>query len=190
VPTRLILVSHAPTTATRAAAFPVDEPLDPHGLADATAAAGALRRVDTVLCAPARRCTQTAAALGLRPTIDEGLRDGDLGRWAGRTLDDVAGTEPEAVAAWLGDPGSAPHGGESLHDLLARAGGWLDDVPAGARSVVAVTHPMLIRAIIVTAIAATPASFWRIDVSPLTQTTLSGGPHRWSLRGTGTPLTP
>lgn len=186
--TRLILVSHAPTAATRSAAFAVDEPLDPHGLADATGAAGTLRRVDTVLCAPTRRCIGTATALGLDPTIDEGLRDGQVGRWAGRTLDEVAAAEPDAVAAWLTDPAAAPHGGESLNDLLARTGGWLHDLPGATHTIVAVTHPMVIRAIIVNAIAATPASFWRIDVAPLTQTILNGGPTRWTLRGTGSPL--
>ncbi|WP_326557720.1 histidine phosphatase family protein [Micromonospora sp. NBC_01796] len=186
--TRLILIAHAPTAAVRRAAFPADEPLDPHGLADATAAAGSLPRFDAVLCAPARRCVETAVALGLVPTVDEGLRDGDLGRWAGSTLDRVAADEPDAVAAWLTDPAAAPHGGESLADLLARTGDWLRDLDGSTRTVVAVTHPMVIRALVVTAIAATPTSFWRIDISPLTRTVLRGGADRWSLRGLSEPL--
>ncbi|MEV4755948.1 histidine phosphatase family protein [Micromonospora sp. NPDC049559] len=186
--TRLMLISHAATAATRSAAFPTDEPLDAHGLADAAALAGVLPRADDVRCGPALRCTQTAAALGLATTVDEGLRDGDLGRWAGRTLDEVAAGEPEAVAAWLTDPSAAPHGGESLHDLLDRAAGWLRALPEGARTVVAVTHPMVIRALVVDAIAATPASFWRIDIAPLTRTVLRGGAGRWTLRATAAPL--
>ncbi|MGK5739324.1 histidine phosphatase family protein [Micromonospora sp. URMC 103] len=185
---RLILVSHAPTTATRAAAFPRDEPLDAHGLADATALAGALSRVDEVRCGPARRCVQTATALGLTPTLDEELRDGDLGRWAGRTLDEVAADEPEAVSAWLTDPAAAPHGGESLTDLLDRTARWLRGLPDVARTVVAVTHPMVVRACVVNAIHATPASFWRIDIAPLTATVLRGGAGRWTLRTTAGPV--
>ena len=188
MPIRLVLVSHAPTAATRAAAFPVDEPVDPHGLADATAAAATIRRVDLALCAPARRCTQTADALGLTPTVDPALRDGDLGRWHGRTLDEVSATEPEGVAAWLRDPSAAPHGGESIHDLLARAGAWLRELPTDHGAIMAITHPMVIRALIIDAIAATPASFWRIDVAPLTQTVLRGAGHRWTLQRTGSPL--
>ncbi|WP_329100487.1 histidine phosphatase family protein [Micromonospora sp. NBC_01699] len=186
--TRLVLVSHAPTAAVRRAAFPLDEPLDEHGRADAGTAAGTLPRHDAVLCAPARRCVETAVALGLDPTVDDGLRDGDLGRWAGLTLDRVAADEPEAVAAWLTDPAAAPHGGESLHDLLARTGDWLRDLPVATRTVVAVTHPMVIRALLVTAIAATPASFWRIDIPPLTRTVLRGGGDRWTLRSSAEPL--
>ncbi|TWH67167.1 broad specificity phosphatase PhoE [Micromonospora olivasterospora] len=188
VSNRLILISHAPTAATRSPAFPRDEPLDAHGLADATALAGALPRADDVRCGPALRCTQTATALGLTPAVDEGLRDGELGRWAGRTLDDVAADEPNAVAAWLTDPAAAPHGGESLHDLLDRTGGWLRAVPDKGRTVIAVTHPMVIRALVVNAIAATPASFWRIDIAPLTKTVLRGGAGRWTLRATASPL--
>ncbi|MFI6759703.1 histidine phosphatase family protein [Micromonospora sp. NPDC050417] len=185
---RLVLVSHASTPAVRRAAFPLDEPLDQHGLAAATTAAATLIRYDEVRCAPARRCTQTATALGLTPTPDDGLRDGDLGRWSGRTLDEVAADEPDAVATWLTDPAAAPHGGESLDDLIARTGTWLRELPGTARTVIAVTHPMVIRALVVNAIAATPASFWRIDIAPLTATVLGGGAGRWNLRRSGEPL--
>jgi broad specificity phosphatase PhoE len=92
------------------------------------------------------------------------------------------------VAAWLTDPAAAPHGGESLHDLLTRTGGWLRDLPTATRTVLAVTHPMVIRALVVNAIAATPASFWRIDIPPLTRTVLRGGADRWTLRGSSQSL--
>ncbi|MEU3456862.1 histidine phosphatase family protein [Micromonospora sp. NPDC006766] len=185
---RLVLVSHAPTAATRAAAFPQNEPLDPHGLADAVALANVLPRADEVRCGPALRCVQTAAALGLAPAIDEMLRDADLGRWAGRMLDDVAAAEPDAVAAWLTNAAAAPHGGESLHDLLDRTGRWLGALPGTVRTLVAVTHPMVIRALIVNAIGAAPASFWRIDIAPLTGTVLRGGSGRWTVRMIAGPL--
>ena len=185
---RLVLVSHAPTAATRAAAFPRDEPLDAHGLADAVALTNALPRADEVRCGPALRCVQTATALGLVPRTDEGLRDADLGRWAGRTLDDVAAAEPDAVAAWLADAAAAPHGGESLHDLLDRTGRWLGALPGTSRTLVAVTHPMVIRALIVHAMGAPPASFWRVDIAPLTGTVLRGGSARWTVRTTAGPL--
>ncbi|MDG4797126.1 histidine phosphatase family protein [Micromonospora sp. WMMD1082] len=182
--TRLVLVSHAPTAATRAVAFPRDEPLDAHGLADATALAQLLPRADEVRCGPARRCVQTAAALGLAPTVDDGLRDADLGRWAGRTLDDLVAERPAEVESWLTEARAAPHGGESLHDLLDRTGHWLRAVPGTVRTLVAVTHPMVIRALVVNAIGAGPASFWRIDIAPLTATVLRGDPGRWTLRTT------
>jgi broad specificity phosphatase PhoE len=185
VTTRLVLLSHAPTAATRHAAFPADEPLDQSGLAQATAAAGTIRRADTVYCAPAVRCTQTAAALGLTPVIEPALRDCDHGRWSGHTLNDIEAAEPDALAAWLTDPAAAPHGGESVMDLLARATAWLHNLQPIAGTALAVTHPAIIRALIIGAIQATPASFWRIDVAPLTTTVLKGNGGRWTLRHTG-----
>ncbi|MGC9671297.1 histidine phosphatase family protein [Planosporangium sp. 12N6] len=186
--TRLVLVSHAPTAATRAAAFPDDEPLDERGLAGASAATGVFRRVAAAYSSPARRCVQTAAALGLEPEIVAALRDGDVGRWAGRTLAEVEAAAPDAVAAWLTDPVAAPHGGESVVELLTRAREWLDELPAVTGTIVAVTHPSVIRAAVVGVLASPPASFWRVDVVPLRQTVLTGGPGRWTLRATGLPI--
>ena len=50
------------------------------------------------------------------------------------------------------------------------------------------THPSVVRALIVAALSADPGAFWRIDVSPLTETILIGGDSRWNLRATGCPL--
>ena len=174
--TRLVLVCHGATAATRRAAFPADEPLEhPDTVADPP-------RADVVLAAPVTRCLQTAAALGLTPTADAGLRDCDYGAWRGRTLDDVTMSDPAAVHAWLTDPAAAPHGGESTQDLLTRVGAWLDALPRDHHRVVAITTPAVIKAAVVHAIRATPATFWRIDVPPLSRTELSGRPTSWTLR--------
>ena len=104
---RLTLISHGATAALRRAAFPGDEPLDARGTAAAAALAGAIGSAERVLVGPALRARQTAVALELPATIDEGLRDLDYGRWAGATLKEIAAREPAAVAAWLGDPAAA-----------------------------------------------------------------------------------
>jgi broad specificity phosphatase PhoE len=174
--TRLVLVCHGATSATRRAAFPADEPLEhPDPVPDPP-------RADVVLCAPVTRCLQTAAALGLAPTPDDGLRDCDYGTWRGRTLDDVTMSDPAAVHAWLTDPVAAPHGGESTQDLLTRVGAWLDALPRDHHRIVAITTPAVIKAAVVHAILATPASFWRVDVPPLSRTELSGRPTLWTVR--------
>jgi broad specificity phosphatase PhoE len=51
-----------------------------------------------------------------------------------------------------------------------------------------ITHAAVIRAAIVHAIEATPQSFWRIDVAPLSCTRLSGTNGRWNLVSTGCAL--
>lgn len=189
--TRLILVCHAPTIATRAARFPDDEALDEHGTAQAAAAAGALGRVDEVGCGPETRCRETATALGLDPTIEPALADLHVGAWRGRTLSELQREQPAGLQAWLTDPAALPHGGESLRDLQARVGDWLDELRAATGRIVAITHPSVIRASVVHALHTPPESFWRIDVPPLSHTRLSGNGsgNEWTLRETGHPLT-
>jgi broad specificity phosphatase PhoE len=166
--TRLLLVRHAPTAATRAAAFPLDEPLDDDGRAAAASLAGALPGDAAAVCSPARRCLQTAAALGLRPKIDARLRECDFGRWAGRTLAELDAEDPAATRAWMLDPAAAPHHGESLLDFHARVGAWLADLAAGPGAVtVAVTHGGVVRSAVTHALNAPLAVMWRIGVPPL-----------------------
>lgn len=173
---RLVLVCHGATSATRRAAFPVDEPLEqPDVVLEPP-------RADVTFCTPAVRCLQTAAALGLDAVPDDGLRDRDHGSWRGRTLDEVAADDPQAVHAWLTDPSAAPHGGESTQDFLDRVGAWLDALPRDHHRIVAVVTPAIVKAAVVHAIVGTPASFWRIDVPPLSRTVLSGRPTSWTLR--------
>jgi broad specificity phosphatase PhoE len=184
--TKIALVAHAATAATRAASFPAGESLDEHG--QSAARAVTVRRHDVALCSPAAACQETASALGIRPQLDDALADLDLGRWAGRTLEAVAATDPDALGAWLADPDAAPHGGEPVRHLLQRARTWLHaDVPP-ARTVVAVTHPAVIRALIVATLDADAPAFWRVDVAPLTETVLVGSDRRWTLRATGLAL--
>jgi broad specificity phosphatase PhoE len=127
-------------------------------------------------------CRQTAAALGLTATVDDALRDLDHGRWRGSSLDEVAAAEPLAVRSWLTDPAAAPHGGESVVALLGRVAAWLDALPRTRERIVVVTHPSVVKAAVVHAILATPLSFWRFDVPPLSHTVLSGRPSSWTLR--------
>jgi broad specificity phosphatase PhoE len=190
VSARLTLVSHAPTAATAAAAFArADEPLDSRGQAWADAARGRVDRVTRAICAPALACRQTATALALTPQAEPLIRDWDLGRWRGRTFDQIAADDPAAIEAWLTVPDAAPHGGEPLVALLARVADWLAAVPADGHTA-AITHPAVVRAAVLGALSGSTAGFWRIDIAPLTATVFRGGPGRWTLRSTGAPLLP
>src|SRR5260221_10493868 len=117
---RLTFIANASTPAVRAAAFPLDEGIDEFGRRDALALAKEFRHDLIVLTSPSARAIETAAALGFDAQIDESLRDLDLGRWAGRTLNDIATSKPEALESLLCDSASAPHGGETFHELFAR----------------------------------------------------------------------
>ncbi|HEX4767979.1 MAG TPA: histidine phosphatase family protein [Lichenihabitans sp.] len=186
--TRLLLVCHVATAATRAAAFPNDEPLDDQGQRRLAGLSRRLPRADHALVSPARGAIETAVGLGLQAEIDLGLRDCDYGAWRGRRLDEIGTADPEALAQWLGDPASAPHGGESLLDLIGRVAAWLDGRRIVEGRTLAVTHAAVIRAAMVHALGAPPHSFWRIDIAPLSATALSGDGRRWTLHALGRSL--
>jgi broad specificity phosphatase PhoE len=177
---RLTLVSHAMTDAMAAGRFPTDEPLNSvgHRQADASIELG---ESDVALTGPEKRTRQTAELLGLQATIDLRLADLDCGRWRGDVL---GGVLPADLAVWLTDPTRAPHGGESVVDLIDRVRGWLGSLSTTRCRLVAVTHPSVIRAAILVALDAPPKSFWRIDIAPVSRTVLHLRGHAWTLRST------
>jgi broad specificity phosphatase PhoE len=179
---RLFLVRHAATTATRAAAFPVDEPLDERALSEAAALAGAVPARLDVLCSPAQRTRATAQAARLgEPRVDPALAECDFGRWAGRTLEDIGAADPGGVGAWMTDPDARPHGGESLSAFAGRVAEWLDGQAALEGGAVAITHGGVVKAAVVHALGAPIEAFWRVDVAPLALTELHAHDGRWTV---------
>ncbi len=179
---RLMLVAHAATSATRRAAFPIDEPIDrPEKISPTRVRAGLW------LSGPELRCRQTAAALGREPTVVDGFADLDAGRWQGAELRELMTAEPESVMAWMTDVAAAPHGGESLQDLITRVGEALDrsamdGLPWPDGLSVVVAAPLVIRAALVHLLAAPSALLFAVDVEPLSATLVTGHRDRWKLR--------
>ena len=178
--TRLTLICHAATAAIRAARFPDDEDIAPDGMPPP----GAQLVAGRWLCGPERRTASTARALagGEAVGVDPDLRDWDCGTWRGRDLPALQRAEPAQLAAWLSDPAAAPHGGESLSALLARASAWLDRQAPGPARTAAVTHPAVLRAALVAALDSGPRAFWRVDAPPLCRARFSHDGRRWVLQ--------
>lgn len=133
-----------------------------------------------VLSAPERRAQDTAVMLGLPVRLAPALADCDLGNWQGLALKQLQAEQPEALAQWLGDPCSKPHGGESFAELCQRVAAWLGEFE-GAGHWLAVTHPLVIRAVLVEVMGAPLAAQSRIDVLPLSRVCLSHT-GQWRLR--------
>jgi broad specificity phosphatase PhoE len=182
MPTRLTLICHGATAATRSAAFPLDEPIEARAVEQAAALRDRLRRPDRVWTSPALRARQTAAALAFDAIPDPLLRDCDYGRWSGRHLREIQTEEPELIAAWLSDMNAAPHGGESIAALLRRVATWLDQHKDDGGHGIAITHAAVIRAAFLHAIAAPVASFPHIDIGPLSLIDLRSDGTRWTWR--------
>ncbi|MGZ4126955.1 MAG: histidine phosphatase family protein [Actinomycetota bacterium] len=176
---RLLLLRHAPTSATREGMFPADEPLDDDARAEAAAARALIGSFDRVLCSPMVRTRQTAEALGLFPTIDAGLSECDFGSWAGLSIDEVRTRHADTIDAWLADPASAPHGGETLEDVAVRVRAFLQLASTLEGTTLAVTHGGIIRVAIVIAREQPLATVWTVNVEPLSVTELSFYDGRW-----------
>ena len=174
---RLTLLAHGMTEATSAGRFPTDEPLNDLGVRQIRAI-GDLGPVDRVLAGPEARTRQTAELCGWTPEIDPALTDLDYGHWQG---ENPAGIDPAALQQWTTDPASTPHGGESLTALIERTADWLESVSRTPSRIVAVTHPAVIRAAILTTLNAPTESFWRIDITPASRTVLHYR-QAWTLR--------
>jgi broad specificity phosphatase PhoE len=181
---RLTLVSHAITDAMAAGRFPADEPLNRIGRRQVKAA-GRLDISSGVrqLTAPEERARQTAHLLGLHAVTEPRLADLDCGAWYGQSLRAVG---PADLETWLTDPARAPHGGESIVDLIERVGGWLASLtqawPGDTSPAVAVTHPAVIRAAVLRALDMPPKSFWRIDIAPAGRIVMHFRKGSWTLR--------
>jgi broad specificity phosphatase PhoE len=168
------------TDAVSAGRFPTDEPLNTQGHRQVDAAVD-LGPADAAYCGPEKRTRQTAELLGVHAVVDPLLADLDCGRWRGGVL---GGVQPAELAIWLTEPARAPHGGESVVDVIDRVRRWMDSLADRRGRFVAVTHPAVVRAAILVALDAPARSFWRIDVAPVSRTVLHFRGHAWTLRST------
>jgi len=154
--TELVLVRHGETEwhADNRYAGRSDVPLTPRGREQAADLAGwaAGAGLDTVLTSPLSRARETAAAAaaaaGVASHVDERLVEVDFGEADGHTREEVSAVFPDAVAAFLRRPASAPMpGGEPGADAVARAAPVLAEAAAAHPDgrVLVVAHQTLLR---------------------------------------------
>ncbi|MEO8197294.1 MAG: histidine phosphatase family protein [Thermoanaerobaculia bacterium] len=126
----LYLVRHGQTASSRENRFTgsSDPPLTPVGEAMAEALAGAYSQVkwNAIYTSPLLRARQTAAplcrAVGVEPTIEEGLKEIAYGEWEGLKLEEAEKRFPAEFAYWAADVASrGTPGGETAFAVAARA---------------------------------------------------------------------
>lgn len=168
----VLLVRHAPTPATRDAAFPADEALDAEGRHAARSLQGLSG--DHVVASPSRRCGQTAAAAGWAVEVtDPRWAELDFGGWAGRSYAEVAEQRPRELAAWHADPVAvSPAGGETLAALAARVRAALADLHGRAGTTLVVTSGGPVKVAILHATGQQLDRVWSIEVPPTSVTEL------------------
>lgn len=130
--TQVVLVRHGETTANHEQRWygALDAPLTARGELQVRATGERFRAmqatapVDALYVSPLPRARTTAAAIaaaiGLEPVIDDGLREFSIGDWEGRTFRDLIETE-NLWGRWAQDPTFAPPNGESPASFGRRA---------------------------------------------------------------------
>ncbi|TGN35032.1 histidine phosphatase family protein, partial [Paracoccus liaowanqingii] len=126
-----------------------------------------------VVASPARRCRQTAAALGLTPDrFEPALWEQDLGAWEGlppEALPDLGPLPPDALAR------HRPEGGESFDDMAGRV---IPVLQALERDTVLIAHAGTVRAALSMVVGPAALSF---AVAPLSLTVLRRAGDAWAV---------
>ncbi|WP_435585952.1 histidine phosphatase family protein [Micromonospora aurantiaca (nom. illeg.)] len=168
--TSLWLVAHAHTPALRQARFAAHTAGLDEGGRRAALVLGqsrSLAAATTCVSSPATAAIETARLIsGRDPTIMAGLADADYGRWNGLTLGDVAAEDPDGLRLWRENPNASPHGGETLAAVVDRVGSWLATHLDRGGQILAVTHPVIVRAALLHVMQVPPSNLWQVDVAP------------------------
>jgi alpha-ribazole phosphatase len=127
----------------------LDVPLSPRGEAQCAAQARRLSTltIDALYSSDLERARRSAeivgAPHGLCPETVPALREMSMGRWEGLTAEEICAREPDAFRDWMSRVGEFPFPqGESVPDLLARAGAAFDRIAAATahRTTAIVAH--------------------------------------------------
>jgi probable phosphoglycerate mutase len=157
---KIHLLRHGQTALSRENVFcgsGVDPELTTDGDEMARQFAAAYRNVrwGGAYVSPLRRAVATAQPLcdlGAVPMqLCDGLKEIGFGRWEGQSVETVEHEFPEEYLRWSAEPGyNAPTGGETAHDVAARAMQVVDDIRAIHQDgqVLVVSHKATIRILI------------------------------------------
>jgi alpha-ribazole phosphatase len=153
----------------------LDVELSPAGRTQSRRLAAALAclPVAAVVSSPLRRARDTARPIaelhGLGVQILEGLSELDFGEVEGMTYDEIAASRPRLYAQWMSAPTTVAFpGGESYVELQARATAAVSGLRAGfdGRTVVAVTHGGVVRALLSNVLAVPGDRVFRLVIDP------------------------
>ncbi|MCS4490513.1 histidine phosphatase family protein [Corynebacterium sp. ES2794-CONJ1] len=133
---RLILLRHGETSYNASGRMQghLDTELSTRGRAQAAQVAAFLEtvKISRIISSDLTRASETARAvgerLGVEVTIDNRLRETNLGQWQARSHAEVDRQFPGLRAYWRHDPTWAPPGGESRLEVARRARPVVDEL--------------------------------------------------------------
>ncbi len=180
--TRWWFVRHAPVVGMTGKIYGSDDvACDTSDTASFEVLAGALPGDGIWLTSHLSRAKLTAAAIGgagltyPTPIIEEHLGEQDFGDWQGSSWSEMQEADPDAYFAfWQAPAHSAPPGGESFADLIARTGTIIERYTAdhAGRDIVAVCHGGTIRAAVAHVLGLSPELGMSFTIDTLSMTRL------------------
>ena len=142
-------------------------------------------KIDFVYSSPLKRAVQTAEAVagrqGIEVSVVPNLTDFDFGEWQGLSVKDVEDRYPELYRDWLDTPEQVRMpGGESLHDVTARAMPFVEDavMRCGEGRLVLVSHRVVSKVLICALLGLENSHFWNIRLDTCGVTRFSCGDGR------------
>jgi phosphoserine phosphatase len=171
--TSIYLIRHAETiwNAERRMQGRLDAPLSPRGLQQLVALSDAMQRLPlaAVYASPLGRALRTAHPIaeprGLSVQPIDGFSEIDQGEWENRLMDDIEARDGPLLRAWWDTPEAVrmPNG-ESLQDVQTRALHALNGIVGlhDRESVAVVAHGGVNKTLLLWALGAPLASYWRI----------------------------
>jgi alpha-ribazole phosphatase len=180
--TKLWLIRHAPVDGPRGVIHGPDAPADVSDAAALAALKARLPAAAAVVCSPARRTCETAAALGLDAIRQSAFREQDFGAWTGRRHNDLVAEFGDAYRDfWKAPASNRSPGGESFVDQIDRTIDGLARLPAG--DVILVVHSGTIRAVLAIALDLSPYAALRFVIDPLSLTQIDRLDNGWRVVG-------
>lgn len=181
----LVRAGRTPLSADGRFSGRLDPGLDEHGVAQAREAASTLAGdgVVSVATSPLRRARETAEiiakACATEVVVHDGLTDVDAGAWTGLTREEAAASGPDEFDPFFRFPTSATiPGGERLWETLERVSEALGSIARpGTGPVVAVTHELPIRLVLVRLRRLEGTALWDPLIAPGSITRLRATPR-------------
>jgi broad specificity phosphatase PhoE len=174
---RLFAVRHGATEWSQARRFAGsrDIPLTAPGRLQAEAVAQALAGTlaAAVYTSPLERARTSAEVIAkphrLEPVVVPDFREMAFGAWEGLYRDELTTRHPADAAAWASTPHLVtPAGGEALTAVDARVRAALAELIEQHRgkTVILVSHAIVMRLIVLAALGLGPERLWSVDASP------------------------
>lgn len=129
----------------------------------------ASRPISEVFCSPLKRAQETAAAIAhhhdLQPAPVDSLKEVNVGRWEGRTWDEIQQSEPDAYAHFMENP--VEHGypeGETMGSVIDRVTKTLAELmqPRLGKEIVVVAHSVVNRSYLGSLLGLPPKAGYKV----------------------------